>query len=148
MQSLLSIPRSERPKKNPDQSSSDGDDLLPPFIPFLASTSAYAGRILSMITERTEPTMSRPPSGMPRPESSVPETFKRSSRFGGAASPSQHLRSSTDPAADRPTPPQGRRAGELIAFFEDKRANGGGHSRNASALASPCSPSPHFPSAS
>jgi hypothetical protein len=33
--------------------------------PSLASTSAYAGRILSMITEHTEPTMSRPPSGMP-----------------------------------------------------------------------------------
>ena len=131
-----------------DQSSSDGDDLLPPPIPFLASTSAYAGRILSMITERTEPTMSRPLSGIPRPDSSVPETFRRSSRFGGAASPSQHLRSSTDPAADRPTPPQGHRAGELIAFFEDKRADGGGHPRIASAPAGPRSSSPHLPSAS
>jgi hypothetical protein len=105
-----------------------------------------AGRILSMITERTEQSSSRPVSRVPRPEH-PPESFRRTA----GASPFAHGRSSTEPGGDRGLPVQGRRAGDLIAFFEEKRADTGspsGHSRTVSAPGGPRSPSPYFTTAS
>ncbi|KAA1474371.1 hypothetical protein DENSPDRAFT_882747 [Dentipellis sp. KUC8613] len=116
---------------------------------FTSNTSSYIpftntlrdGRILSTITERTENPSSRPTSynlSGPRPNSAAL----------GRSSP--HVRGATEPASgDRAIPPPGRRAGDLIAFFEDKKSTSAsssssyGHSRTLSAPSGPRSPSPY-----
>ena len=128
--------------RSPSYTSTSSTGLQLPFF----SNNSYAGRILSMITERTEST-SRPASGVPRPDNVV-QDMRRSAILSGAGSPSPHVRSSTDPAADRALLPPGRRAGDLIAFFEDKKAEAGGHSRTVSAPGGPRSPSPYLAPAS
>jgi hypothetical protein len=103
------------------------------------------GRILSMITERTEITSSRPVSRV-----NPTDTLRRSTMLGGT-SQFAHGRSSTEPGLDRPSQPPPRRTGDLIAFFEEKRADQGSpisHSRAASAPGGPRSPSPFFTTAS
>ncbi|KII91823.1 hypothetical protein PLICRDRAFT_38680 [Plicaturopsis crispa FD-325 SS-3] len=87
--------------------------------PFSNMSAAERVR-LSTITERTENT---------RPTSHAFSAAMRAT----PASPSRHSRSSSEVA-----PPPGRRAGDLIAFFEDRS-----HSRNASAPSGPRSPSPY-----
>ncbi|EPQ51904.1 hypothetical protein GLOTRDRAFT_140838 [Gloeophyllum trabeum ATCC 11539] len=105
---------------------------------------------LSTITERTEDrTNSRPNSGLPgsRPISGHSDALRRSAVLGGGAvSPSPHARSATESTA---LPPPGRRAGDLIAFFEggaSESPSRGGHTRTTSAPAGPRSPSPYFAS--
>jgi hypothetical protein len=116
--------------------------------PYTLSTAVDRSRILSTISERTENLSSSrpgshafPPSPVTlRPANPTPDALRRSANLG---SPSLHSRSSTDPGI--PLPP-GRRAGDLIAFFEDKTVDvGGGHSRIASAPGGPRSPSPYLP---
>ncbi|KZT28194.1 hypothetical protein NEOLEDRAFT_1129509 [Neolentinus lepideus HHB14362 ss-1] len=80
-----------------------------------------AGNRLSTITERTE-NASRPTSG----------ALRRSAHL-------EHARAGTETGA---LPPPGRRAGDLIAFFE----GGGGHARTTSAPAGPRSPGSYVPS--
>ncbi|KAI0050274.1 hypothetical protein FA95DRAFT_1468238, partial [Auriscalpium vulgare] len=120
------------------------------YIPF--TNTLRDARILSTITERTENPSSRPTShlistGGSRPTS---EALRRST----VGLSSSHLRGATEPGpGDRPTPPQGRRAGDLIAFFEDKTGSAspsllGAHTRTTSAPSGPRSPSPYTTSQS
>jgi hypothetical protein len=122
--------------RSPTYTSSSAGLQLPLF------ATNFGGRILSMITERTEQSTSRPTSTV------IPDVLRRSAILSSAISPSQHIRASTDPVSDRAVPPTGRRAGDLIAFFEDKRAEAAGHSRTVSAPGRPRSPSPHLAQAS
>ncbi|TBU45494.1 hypothetical protein BD309DRAFT_1017792 [Dichomitus squalens] len=127
-------------------------------------------RVLSTISEHTEE-RSRPTSfaqsgsGGSRPTSmyaTIPATEHRRSvnLEGGMASPVPfHSRSATDPSGSHSPAPgatgrvlnvPGRRAGELIAFFEEKRAETGsprllGHTRTLSAPMGPRSPAPRSP---
>lgn len=56
-----------------------------------------------------------------------------------------HGRSSTDPGDRTLAPPPGRRAGDLIAFFEDRTSTSSpGHTRTTSLPAGPRSPSPYL----
>jgi hypothetical protein len=113
-------------------------------------------RILSTISERTE-NPSRPTShsfspggvgiGVTRPANPTPDALRRSTALLGGSSP--HTRSSTDPGSGV-GPLGGRRAGDLIAFFEDRTATAtssdmghGGHTRSGSAPGGPRSPSPY-----
>ncbi|EJF61725.1 hypothetical protein DICSQDRAFT_13280, partial [Dichomitus squalens LYAD-421 SS1] len=109
-------------------------------------------RVLSTISEHTE-------------ERSRPTSFAQSGSGGinlegGMASPVPfHSRSATDPSGSHSPAPgatgrvlnvPGRRAGELIAFFEEKRAETGsprllGHTRTLSAPMGPRSPAPRSP---
>jgi hypothetical protein len=129
------------------------------------SPSSYAQsqlpryNILSTISERSEIVSSRPTSGgfqATRPSNPTPDAFRRSAQLVG--SPSGHSRSSTDPGFAQaqaemasPARPGSRRAGDLIAFFEDKSAAPVadapppmGHSRAASAPGFPRSSSPYL----
>lgn len=127
-------------------------------------------RVLSTISEHTEE-RSRPTSfaqsgsGGSRPTSmyaTIPATeHRRSANLeGGRASPVPfHSRSATDPSGSHsPALPAtgrvlnvpGRRAGELIAFFEEKRVETEsprllGHTRTLSAPMGPRSPAPRSP---
>ncbi|KAH7910920.1 hypothetical protein BJ138DRAFT_1151897 [Hygrophoropsis aurantiaca] len=108
-------------------------------------------RILSTITERTE-NPSRPNSyaltgGAQRPANPTPEGNRLSIPRSGAHSPALlHARSPTDSTYDRP---QGRRTGDLIAFFEDRSMTPSetsfGHSRTTSAPGGYRTMSPFFP---
>jgi hypothetical protein len=107
-------------------------------------------RILSTISERTE-NPSRPtshsfsPGGVARPMNPTPDALRRSAHLVSSSAASPHSRSSTDPGAV--APPPGRRAGDLIAFFEDRTASSdisGTHSRTVSAPSGPRSPSPYI----
>ncbi|TFK53121.1 hypothetical protein OE88DRAFT_1807017 [Heliocybe sulcata] len=112
-----------------------------------------AGNRLSTITERTENgTGSRPTSGLPgsRPLTQHSATSDPLRRLtipeARPASPVRHGRSTSETA---PLPPPGRRAGDLIAFFEGAATpdrGQSGHARIASAPAGPRSPSPYFAS--
>jgi hypothetical protein len=101
-----------------------------------------SGRILSMITERTEHSTSQPTSTI------IPDVLRRSAILSSVISPSQHIRALMDPALDYAALPTGYCAGDLIAFFEDERAEATGHSRMISAPGGPCSPSPRLPQVS
>jgi len=83
-------------------------------------------------------------SGSPvtlRPTNPTPDALRRSGNLGLQ---SLYPRSSADPGL--PLAP-GRRAGDLIAFFEDKTTDvGGSHSRIPAAPGSPRSPSPYLQS--
>ncbi|THH16604.1 hypothetical protein EW146_g4054 [Bondarzewia mesenterica] len=116
------------------------------FIPF--TNTLRDGRILSTITERTENISSRPTSHNLSGAGSRPT----SGNLGGARPLSTHARGATDSSVgDRPTASAGRRAGDLIAFFEDKTATTDsgsllhtyGHGRTLSAPSGPRSPSPY-----
>ena len=114
------------------------------FIPF--TNTIRDGRILSTITERTENISSRPTSHNLSGIGSRPN----SGNLGGARPMPSHGRGITEPAlTDRLAPPS-RRAGDLIAFFEDKTSTvdssssvSFGHSRTLSAPSGPRSPSPY-----
>ncbi|KAI0705383.1 hypothetical protein C8Q76DRAFT_683117 [Earliella scabrosa] len=121
-------------------------------------------RVLSTITERTE-SNSRPNSFAQ--SGSRPNTLYSNNGSGGnrasahledRVSPALHSRSATDPsgppgqASGRVLNVPGRRAGELIAFFEEKQTVTGresprmfGHSRTLSAPMGPRSPAPRSP---
>ncbi|KAI1786928.1 hypothetical protein LXA43DRAFT_897069 [Ganoderma leucocontextum] len=127
-------------------------------------------RVLSTISEHTEE-RSRPTSFAQsgsegsRPTSmyaNIPATeYRRSAAFeAGRASPAAfHARAATDPsganspatqATGRVVNVPGRRAGELIAFFEEKRTETEsprlfGHARTLSAPMGPRSPAPRSP---
>ena len=124
-------------------------------------------RVLSTISEHTEE-RSRPNSFAQssgqgsRPNTmysipSIPSENRRSANADEWASPALHTRSATDPTSNSPAPytgrvvnAPGRRAGELIAFFEEKRAETEsprlyGHSRTLSAPLGPRSPAPRSP---
>jgi hypothetical protein len=123
----------------------------------LAYSNTPSSRLpaLSTISERTENFSSRPTShafSATRPVSITSDAFRRSGQFIGPSSP--HSRASTDPGTGgqppSPSRPSSRRAGELIAFFEDKAAAPSGdqsviHVRAASA---PGFPRPTTPAAS
>ncbi|GJE86399.1 hypothetical protein PsYK624_024790 [Phanerochaete sordida] len=110
-------------------------------------------RVLSTITEHTEDISSRPTSfaaGSGRPATQYSTYLgepSRRSTYASGASPSAHIRSSTDPASASPAP--GRPAvSNLIAQFEAKKISPElpGHSRTASAPSAPAgprSPSPY-----
>ncbi|KAI0943617.1 hypothetical protein AcW1_002739 [Taiwanofungus camphoratus] len=125
-------------------------------------------RVLSTISEHTENVPSRPTSFSQsggaqgsRPNTqysnnSAGDVNGPSTHMEGRISPALHVRSSTEPSGTPHTlgralpPAPGRRAGELIAFFEDKTAAldmGSprlfGHTRTASAPSGPRSPSPY-----
>ncbi|EMD36982.1 hypothetical protein CERSUDRAFT_95250 [Gelatoporia subvermispora B] len=115
-------------------------------------------KVLSTISEHTE-SKSRPtsfaqsgsaPESRPISQHSA-EGNQQAGQSAAAASPAIHARSSTEPNEATPTtgrvlpPVPGKRAGELIAFFE---ANTGtpptpGHTRTTSAPSGPRSPSPY-----
>ena len=85
-------------------------------------------RILSTISERTEGPSTRPtshtfsPAGaVMRPANPTPDALIR--RLGTTSTASPHSRSSTDPGGSGIGGVPGRRAGELIAFFEDRTAS-------------------------
>lgn len=111
-------------------------------------------RVLSTITEQTEDLSSRPTSfavGSDRPATQYPaylgEPSRRSTYAPAVASPSIHVRSSTDPST-RPTTPGRPAVSNLIAQFEAKSTtpHTQGHSRTASAPSAPAgprSPSPY-----
>ena len=127
-------------------------------------------RVLSTISEHTEE-RSRPTSfaqsgsGGSRPTSTyanipIAEHRWSANLEGGRASPAAfHSRSATDPSGANSPAPQatgrvvnapGRRAGELIAFFEEKRGETEsprlfGHARTLSAPMGPRSPAPRSP---
>ncbi|KAI9060094.1 hypothetical protein FKP32DRAFT_1595832 [Trametes sanguinea] len=128
-------------------------------------------RVLSTISEHTE-NQSRPTSfaqsgsgqgSRPTSQYNQPAEARRSANLDGRASPalpSMHSRAATDPsgAPAAHTPGRvvnvpGRRAGELIAFFEEKQGATGrdsprlyGHTRTLSAPMGPRSPAPRSPS--
>lgn len=123
-------------------------------------------RILSTISEHTEnpsrPTShsfsaatvtARPPSANLTPGDTT--ALRRSGgHLSGVGSPTPHMhsRSTTDLSMERDRPPPGRRAGDLIAFFEDRDrtatspslSTSYGHSRTTSAPSGPRSPSPYY----
>lgn len=129
-------------------------------------------RVLSTISEHTEE-RSRPNSFAQsgsgqgsRPNTmytipsipSIPSENRRSANLEDRVSPALHTRSATDPTSNSPAPhlagrvlnAPGRRAGELIAFFEEKRAETEsprlfGHTRTLSAPMGPRSPAPRSP---
>ena len=126
-------------------------------------------RVLSTISEHTEE-RSRPTSYAQsgsgqgsRPSTmysipSIPSENRRSANLDDRVSPALHTRSATDPTSSSPAPPAsgrvvnvpGRRAGELIAFFEEKRTETEsprifGHARTLSAPMGPRSPAPRSP---
>lgn len=126
--------------------------------------------VLSTISERTEDSsissagmlqslLTRPASYLSSAAASSAEAIRRS-LYGAPPSPTLHTRASTDPGhrpvtpdrpAFRPAPPTGRRAGDLIAFFEDKTtevSSSPSHTRNASYPLGPRSPSPFSQSSS
>jgi hypothetical protein len=117
----------------------------------LTSDSLQTGP--STILEHTENFSSRPTwhaFSATRPVSMAPEALRRSGQFIGP--PAAHSRSSTDPGGGQPPSPNrpSRRAGELIAFFEDKAAALSGepsvvHTRAASAPGSPRPTTPATP---
>ncbi|OBZ76664.1 hypothetical protein A0H81_03303 [Grifola frondosa] len=116
-------------------------------------------RVLSTISERTE-NQSRPTSFAQsggaqgsRPTTQYTAGDRRSGHIGSAVSPSPHVRAATEPSGAH-TPGRvlnvpGRRAGELIAFFEDKGVadpaspHSAGHTRTTSVPMGPRSPSPY-----
>ncbi|EIW53325.1 uncharacterized protein TRAVEDRAFT_108253, partial [Trametes versicolor FP-101664 SS1] len=128
-------------------------------------------RVLSTISEHTE-NPSRPTSfaqsgsgqgSRPNTLYSIPGESRRSVNLEGRVSPvlpSLHTRAATDPSGTpgAHTPGRvlnvpGRRAGELIAFFEEKQTTTGresprlfGHTRTLSAPMGPRSPAPRSPS--
>ncbi|KAI0752741.1 hypothetical protein C8Q80DRAFT_472567 [Daedaleopsis nitida] len=120
-------------------------------------------RVLSTISEHTE-NNSRPNSFAQ--SGSRPNTLYSNNSGGNRvsanledrASPALHTRSATDPsgtpghASGRVLNVPGRRAGELIAFFEEKQTTTGresprllGHTRTLSAPIGPRSPAPRSP---
>lgn len=121
-------------------------------------------RVLSTISEHTENLSSRPNSFTQSGQGSRPNTHysagsagdRRSANLEPSSAHSVHARAATEPALNPPLTPSrprpatpGSRAGELIAFFEDKVASPvitgplRGHSRNASVPIGPRSPSPY-----
>ncbi|KAI0634288.1 hypothetical protein C8Q77DRAFT_1056676 [Trametes polyzona] len=128
-------------------------------------------RVLSTISEHTE-NPSRPNSfaqsgsgqgSRPVTQYSNPGENRRSANLDGRVSPtlpSFHARAATDPSGTpgantpgRAVNVPGRRAGELIAFFEEKQTASGrdsprlyGHTRTLSAPMGPRSPAPRSPS--
>ncbi|KAH9854567.1 hypothetical protein C2E23DRAFT_867187 [Lenzites betulinus] len=128
-------------------------------------------RVLSTISEHTE-NPSRPTSfaqsgsgqgSRPNTLYTIPSEVRRSAHLDGRISPiiaPAHTRAATDPsgAPGSHTPGRivnvpGRRAGELIAFFEEKQTTTGrdsprlyGHTRTLSAPMGPRSPAPRSPS--
>ncbi|CDO77431.1 hypothetical protein BN946_scf184857.g38 [Trametes cinnabarina] len=128
-------------------------------------------RVLSTISEHTE-NQSRPTSfaqsgsghgSRPNSQYNQPGENRRSANLDGRASPvipSLHARAATDPSGGpaahtpgRVVNVPGRRAGELIAFFEEKQTTSGrdsprllGHTRTLSAPMGPRSPAPRSPS--
>ncbi|KAL7284724.1 LOW QUALITY PROTEIN: hypothetical protein ACG7TL_002030 [Trametes sanguinea] len=128
-------------------------------------------RVLSTISEHTE-NQSRPNSfaqsgsgqgSRPTSQYNQPAEIRRSANLDGRASPvlpSMHSRAATDPSGTpaahtpgRVVNVPGRRAGELIAFFEEKQGATGrdsprlyGHTRTLSAPMGPRSPAPRSPS--
>ncbi|KAI0037086.1 hypothetical protein K488DRAFT_81579 [Vararia minispora EC-137] len=113
------------------------------YIPF--TNTLRDARILSTITERSENPSSRPTSYNQSGQGLRPNSGVITSRL---STHSGHSRGATDPGpSDRPVP-LGRRAGELIAFFEEKNTpervvSPFSHSRTASVPSGPRSPSPY-----
>ncbi|OCH94564.1 hypothetical protein OBBRIDRAFT_99263 [Obba rivulosa] len=118
-------------------------------------------KVLSTISEHTE-SKSRPtsfaqsgsaPGSRPVSQHSA-EGAQQAGQEGATASSAIHVRSSTEPGGATPTtgrvlpPIPGKRAGELIAFFEANTGNAStpptpGHTRTTSAPSGPRSPSPY-----
>ncbi|RDX52641.1 hypothetical protein OH76DRAFT_1554302 [Lentinus brumalis] len=119
-------------------------------------------RVLSTISEHTE-NASRPNSFAQSGSGSRPNTHhsnnsgnRASANLEDRPSPVFHSRAATDPsgalATGRVLNVPGRRAGELIAFFEEKQTTPGresprlfGHARTLSAPMGPRSPAPRSP---
>lgn len=113
------------------------------FIPF--TNTLRDGRILSTITERTEHPSTRPTSHNFSGSGSRPVSGATDPRRSGH---SRHLTEPTIVIPDRPTPPPGRRTGDLIALFEERGGSSpgvSGHTRTGSMPGpmGPRSPSPY-----